>query len=43
MEASRTESYSGDSSYRYIDRLLSEERELMIVSPYIGDSYAPSR
>lgn len=35
-----TESYSGDSSYRYVDRLIeANDPELMIISPYISDYY----
>jgi phosphatidylserine/phosphatidylglycerophosphate/cardiolipin synthase-like enzyme len=34
------ESYSGNSSYRYVDKLIkNSDRELLIVSPYISDYY----
>ncbi len=40
MTVDRNESYSGDSSYRYVDKLIkNNDRELMIVSPYISDYY----
>ncbi|MDE1871238.1 MAG: hypothetical protein KGI06_03295 [Candidatus Micrarchaeota archaeon] len=38
---SDVESYSGDSSYRYVDRLIKGSgSELMIISPYISGYYA---
>lgn len=40
MAADKGDSYSGSSSYKYIDRLIRDEPELMIISPYIGNSYA---
>ena len=40
MTTEDEESYSGESSYRYTDKLIKESsRELMIVSPYISDYY----
>jgi phosphatidylserine/phosphatidylglycerophosphate/cardiolipin synthase-like enzyme len=33
-------SYSGKDSYRYVERVLKSEKNLMIVSPYIDDYYA---
>ncbi|MGC8496020.1 MAG: phospholipase D-like domain-containing protein [Candidatus Micrarchaeia archaeon] len=34
------DSYSGSSSYKYIDRLISKSRkELLVISPYITDYY----
>jgi hypothetical protein len=36
----QNDSYSGDSSYKYVDKLIkNSDRELMIVSPYISDYY----
>ncbi|MDE1810823.1 MAG: hypothetical protein KGH66_02170 [Candidatus Micrarchaeota archaeon] len=35
------EQYSGDSSYRFVDRLIkSSSKKLIVVSPYIGNTYA---
>jgi len=35
------EQYSGDSSYRFVDKLITaDSRKLLVVSPYIGNSYA---
>ncbi len=35
------ESYSGDSSYKYVDELINDQgQELMVVSPYISEYYA---
>ncbi|HUY70443.1 MAG TPA: phospholipase D-like domain-containing protein [Candidatus Baltobacteraceae bacterium] len=35
------EQYSGDSSYRFVDKLIAaDSRKLLVVSPYIGNSYA---
>ena len=40
MTTQEVESYSGDSSFKYVDPLLkNNDRELMIVSPYISDYY----
>jgi phosphatidylserine/phosphatidylglycerophosphate/cardiolipin synthase-like enzyme len=36
----KTLSYCGSESYRHVDRLLKDEREVLIVSPYIDDYYA---
>jgi phosphatidylserine/phosphatidylglycerophosphate/cardiolipin synthase-like enzyme len=36
----KTDSYSGDSSYMYVDKLVkANDRELMIISPYISNFY----
>jgi len=35
------EQYSGDSTYRFVDKLImADSRKLLVVSPYIGNSYA---
>lgn len=40
MAIQEVESYSGDSSYKYVDALIkNNDKELMIVSPYISDYY----
>ncbi len=40
MAGREIESYSGESSYKYVDRLIkNNDKELMIVSPYISDYY----
>jgi hypothetical protein len=36
----KTLSYCGSESYKHVDRLLKDEREVLIVSPYIDDYYA---
>ncbi|MDE1874258.1 MAG: hypothetical protein KGI04_04040 [Candidatus Micrarchaeota archaeon] len=36
----RTSSYYGKRAYRYVDKLLKDERNLLIISPYIDDYYA---
>jgi phosphatidylserine/phosphatidylglycerophosphate/cardiolipin synthase-like enzyme len=36
----RADSYYGKGAYRYVDKLLKSERNLLIVSPYIDDYYA---
>ncbi len=36
----RPGSYYGKRAYKYVDRLLRESRDLLIVSPYIDDYYA---
>jgi len=37
----RDQSYSGHNSYRYVEPVLKEKSdELMVISPYIGDDYA---
>jgi len=33
-------SYSGNASYRHVERLLKREKNLLIISPYIDDYYA---
>ena len=38
--APKDHSYSGRESYRYVERILRNERNLLIVSPYIDDYYA---
>lgn len=40
MTTMQDESYSGDSSYRYVDGLVNnDDSELLIVSPYISNHY----
>lgn len=40
MTIFQNDSYSGDSSYKYVDNLIkNSDPELMIVSPYISDYY----
>jgi phosphatidylserine/phosphatidylglycerophosphate/cardiolipin synthase-like enzyme len=36
----RTSSYYGKRAYKYVEKLLSGERNLLIISPYIDDYYA---
>lgn len=38
--AQKDSSYSGKESYKYVDRILKGEKNLMIVSPYIDEYYA---
>lgn len=40
MHDQEAESYSGESSYRYVDQLIkNDDPELMIISPYISNYY----
>lgn len=36
----RTSSYYGKRAYKYVDKLLKGEKDLLIVSPYLDDYYA---
>ncbi len=36
----QAESYSGSESYRYVEKLLESEKNILIVSPYIDNYYA---
>lgn len=36
----RTSSYYGNMAYKYVDKLLKSEKDLLIISPYIDDYYA---
>ncbi|MCL5238930.1 MAG: phospholipase D-like domain-containing protein [Candidatus Marsarchaeota archaeon] len=36
----RTSSYYGKRAYKYVDKLLREEKNLLIISPYLDDYYA---
>lgn len=36
----RTSSYYGKRAYKYVDKILKDEKNLLIISPYIDDYYA---